>query len=149
MLTFPSTLHHVRPPPQTTGLASASPESQPSSSDAKTQLTDFFPNLKILSPHFRAWRHSPPWYISYLGFYFEICEWCILPARAWTPALMLYLTNPCDNRKVLTLTKPKGKIYKTKSLGNYITLEVTWILEKKGWIWWWITVCRTSDHQIT
>ena len=40
--------HHVRhltmrgTPLQTTGLISASPESQPSSSDAKTQLTDFF-----------------------------------------------------------------------------------------------------------
>ena len=55
-------------------------------------------------------------------FYFDISEWHILSARAWTPALMLHLTNPCVNRKVLSLTKPKGKIYKTKSLGNYITL---------------------------
>ena len=36
-----------------------------------------------------AWRHSPPpGFISYLGFYFDVCEWPILPARAWTPALM-------------------------------------------------------------
>ena len=34
---------------------------------------------------------------------------------------MLHLTNPCDKRKVHSLTKPKGKLYKTKSLGNYIT----------------------------
>ena len=34
---------------------------------------------------------------------------------------MLHLTNPCAVRKVLGLTKLKGKIYKTKSLGNYIT----------------------------
>ena len=34
---------------------------------------------------------------------------------------MLHLTNPCAKRKVLSLTKPKGKIYETKSLGNYIT----------------------------
>ena len=33
----------------------------------------------------------------------------------------LYLANPCAKRKVLSLTKPKGKIYKTKSLGHYIT----------------------------
>ena len=33
----------------------------------------------------------------------------------------LHLTNPCAKRKVLSLTKPKGKIYKTKSLGKYIT----------------------------
>ena len=54
-------------------------------------------------------------------FYLDICEWRFLPARAWTPALMLHLTNPCAKRKVLSLTKPKGKIHKTKSLGNYIT----------------------------
>ena len=35
---------------------------------------------------------------------------------------MLHLTNPCAKQKVLSLTKPKGKIYKTKSLGNYITV---------------------------
>ena len=37
---------------------------------------------------------------------------------------MLHLTNPCAKRKVLILTKPKGKIYKTKSLRNYITLYI-------------------------
>ena len=59
-------------------------------------------------------------------FYFDICEWCILPARAWTPALMLHLTNPCAKRKVLSLTKSKGKIYKTKSLRNYITQDAVY-----------------------
>ena len=54
-------------------------------------------------------------------FYFDICEWRILPAHTWTPALMLHLTNPCAKWKVLSLTKPKGKICKTKSLSNYIT----------------------------
>ena len=49
------------------------------------------------------------------GFYFDICEWHILPV------LMLHLTNPCAKQKVLSLTKPKGKIYKMKSLGYYIT----------------------------
>ena len=34
---------------------------------------------------------------------------------------MLHLTNPCAKRKVLSLTKPKGKIYKTNSPGNDIT----------------------------
>ena len=33
----------------------------------------------------------------------------------------LHLTNPFTKRKVLSLTKPKGKIYKTKSLSHYIT----------------------------
>ena len=67
------------------------------------------------------WRHPntlvsiPIW-----DFYFDISEWHILSARAWTPAIMLHLTNPCTKQKVLILTKPKGKIYKTKSLLHYI-----------------------------
>ena len=59
---------------------------------------------------------------SICEFYFDISEWHILLSRAWTPALMLHLTNPCAKRKVLSLTKPKGKIYKTKSLRHYITI---------------------------
>ena len=68
---------------QTTGLASAGPESQPSRSDAGTQLPAF--SQSTLSVHDVIQIH---WFISYLGFYFDICEWRILPARAWTPALM-------------------------------------------------------------
>ena len=61
-----------------------------------------------------AWCHPntlvpiPIW-----DFYFDIAEWHILSARAWTPVLTLHLTNPCAKQKVLSLTKPKGKIYKT------------------------------------
>ena len=33
-----------------------------------------------------------------------------------------YLTNPCTKWKVLSLTKPKCKIYETKSLSHYITM---------------------------
>ena len=54
-------------------------------------------------------------------FYFDISERHNFSARAWTSALMLHLTNPCTKRKVLSLNKSKSKIYKTKSLGNYIT----------------------------
>ena len=61
-------------------------------------------------------------------FHFDISEWHILSARAWTPALMLHLTNPCAERKVLSLTKSKGKIYITKSLGHYITVDLWWTL---------------------
>ena len=102
------------------------------------------------------------WVISHLGFYFDICEWRVLSARAWTPAFMLHLTNPCAKRKVLSLTKPKDKIYKTKSIGHYITRgrtlcdgSVSWgcrihwlhfsrgvkLLQRVSWIWheriWW------------
>ena len=111
---------------KTTGLISASPESQPSSSGAKTQLTDFS-QISQNPPHtlpvhdviYIARSHFSIW-----DFYFDFYEWHILPVRAWTPVLMLHLTNPCSKRKVLSLTKPKGKIYKTKSLGHYITFAL-------------------------
>ena len=84
--------------------------------------TDFFKCPKSYAHASGAWRHlHPPIPFFIWDFYFDISEWHILPARAWTPALMLHLTNPCAKRKVLSLTKPKGKIYKTKSLGHYIT----------------------------
>ena len=104
---------------QTTGLVSASP---------KVSLLP--PRQELNSPLFlkssahasSAWHHSHPLVlISIWGFYFDISEWHILSANAWTPALMLYLTNPCTKRKVLILTKLKGKIYKIKSLRHYIT----------------------------
>ena len=45
---------------------------------------------------------------------------------------MLHLTNPCDKLKVLSLTKPKGKIHKTKSLRHYITVKNEPIFEWEG-----------------
>ena len=89
-------------------------------SEAGTQLSAF---SQISAHASGAWRHSYPLVsIPIWDFYFDISEWHILSAHAWTPALMLPPTNPCAKRKVLSLTKPKGKIYKMKSLGNYITL---------------------------
>ena len=109
-------------------LASPRSESQPSCSDTGTQLTAFS-QIPKSSAHDSGHDiiHLPS-LIFYLGFYFDICEWRILPARVWTPALMLYLTNPCTKRKVLILTKPKGKIYKTKFLRHYITLSFNSII---------------------
>ena len=100
-------------------LASPSSESQPSSSEAGTQLTAF----SQISAHASCAWHHPNTLVSVpiWDFYFDICEWHILSACAWTSALMLHLTNPCAKRKVLSLTQPKDKIYKTKSLGNYMT----------------------------
>ena len=101
-------------------LASPRSESQPSRWDAGTQLTDFYqiPKSSVLPviTSFTSLVSIPFW-----DFYFDISERHILFARVWTPALMLHLTNPCTKRKVFSLTKPKGKIYKTKSLRNYIT----------------------------
>ena len=100
-------------------LASPSSESQPFFSEAGTQLTAF---SQISAHASGAWRHPNTLFlIPICDFYFDISEWHILSACAWTPALILHLTNPCAKRKVLILTKPKGKIYKTKSLHNYIT----------------------------
>ena len=132
MLTFPSappTTTMRGTPPQTTGLISANPESQPTSSDAKTQLTDFSQISKILRARFRCMTSftSPGHIFSIWDFYFDIYEWHILPAHAWTPALMLHITNPCAKRKVLSLTKPKGKIYKTKYLSDYFTIEAVYL----------------------
>ena len=112
MTTFPSA-----PPPCATPCckASASSKSQPSSSDARTRPTDFFSKISKSSMHASgAWRHSHPAVtFSIWGFYCDISEWHV---RSY-----LHLTSPCAKRKVLSLTKPKGKIYKTKSLGHYIT----------------------------
>ena len=81
-------------------LASAGPESQPSSSQARTQLTDFSQIPKILSLRFRCMTSfTSPGPFSIWNFYFEISEWHILSTRAWTPALMLHLTNPCAERR--------------------------------------------------
>ena len=111
-------------------LASPSPESQPSSSEAGTQLTAF---SQISAYASGAWRHPntlvpiPIW-----DFYFDLFEWHIISAHAWIPALMLHLTNLCTKWKVLILTKPKGKIYTAKSLGYYIKL-----LSLIGWVWFY------------
>ena len=101
-------------------LASPSSESQPFSSEAGTQLTAF----SQISAHASGARRHPNTLVSIpiWDFYSDISEWHIFSACAWTPALMLHLTNPCAKRKVLSLTKPKGKIYKTKSLCHYITV---------------------------
>ncbi len=105
-------------------LASPSSESRLPRSEAGTQLSGFFFKSQKSSAHASgAWRHSHPLVsISTWDFNFDISEWHILSARAWTPALMLHLTHALS-RKVLILTKPKGKIYKTKSIRNYITKE--------------------------
>ena len=112
MLTFPSA-----PPPQTRHPPQGLGELLKSTFFFGGKNSTHWLFLNPLNPQrFRAWRHShllvifPIW-----DFYFYISEWHILSARAWTPALLLHLTNPCAKRNVLSLTKQKGKIYKTKS----------------------------------
>ena len=116
MLTFPSA-----PAPITCGTchkASAGKRKLTFSFRGRTQLTFHIspPTLPV-----RDITHIPV-HILYLGFL--LCHlWMIRPLPRAREHLRscLHLTNPCAKRKVLRLTKPKGKIYKTKYLGHYIT----------------------------
>ena len=148
MLTFPSAPHphHHARQPDATGLISESPESQPSSSDAKTQLWLFsnppnpYPTLPVHDVIHIFWY-------PILDFYFDISEWHILPARAWTPAIMLHLTNPCAKRKVLSLTKPKAR-YITR-IPSAIILHMDYFA--KPWLKWSLSLNKTINprHNIT
>ena len=87
-------------------------------------------NLNLLSffkcqnpqPRFQAWRHSRPRSYFLSGVF-------IVTSCVNTCTQCVHLTNSCTKRKVLSLTKLKGKIYKTKndnikkSLRNYITFR--------------------------
>ena len=66
-----------------------------------------------------------PGHILYPGFLLWHL-WMTRPLRARVNTcahVCTWLTHALS-RKVLSLTKPKGKIYKTKSLGHYITIYV-------------------------
>ena len=112
MLTFPSHHHHyyVRHLPQ--GLSELQKSTFFGGKDSTHWLFSNPQNPQRTLPVHDVIYTSGIW-----DFYFDISEWHILPA------LMLHLTNPCAKRKVLSLTKPKGKIYKMKSFGHYITVE--------------------------
>ena len=74
--------HHARHPPQTTGLISVSSGSQLFSSDAKTQITDFFQIPKILRARFQCrTSFTSPGLNFYLGFLFWHL-WMTHPTRA-------------------------------------------------------------------
>ena len=64
-------------------------ESHPSSSDGKTQLTDFFKSPQILRARFWCMTSfTSPGHTFYIwDFYFDICERHIFPARASTRVL--------------------------------------------------------------
>ena len=85
MLAFPSAPPRVAP--ATRPLRAN--ESHSSSSDRKTQLTDFLLNPQN-PPRARPVHgviHIPKSQFPIWDFYFDICERHILPARALTPAL--------------------------------------------------------------
>ena len=97
-------------------------ESQLPRSELKSQLTGFFANFKILSASGHDVIHvpGPIFYVRFL--LWHLCFSHPPSARVNTCTQCVHLTNPCTKRKVLSVTKSKGKIYKTKSLRNYIRL---------------------------
>ena len=94
-------------------------ESQLSSSEAGIKLQTFLKSQPTLPV--RDVTHIPG-LIHYLGFLLWHL-WMTRPLRACvnTCAHVCTLLTHALSRKVLSLTKPKDKIYKTKSLGHYIT----------------------------
>ena len=83
------------------------------SSNLKALL--FFKITKNPSPSLPGMTSfTSPVVFSICDFYCDIWDCHILPARAWTPALMSAAAHALI-RKVLSLIKPKDKIYKTKN----------------------------------
>ena len=122
MLAFPSGPPPTRVAPATRPLRAS--ESHPSSSDHKTQFNWlFFKIPKFLGARFRCMTSfTSHGQIFYLGFLFWNF-WKTHPPRVRfnTCAQVCTKLTYVLSRKVLSLTKPKGKICKTKSLGHYIT----------------------------
>ena len=116
-LTFQSESTTCGTPPQTTSQASASSENRLASISPNLNSLFFFQIPKCSAHPFWAWRNPcPRFHFQFWVFYCDICDCHIRPERAWTPALNVrtYLTYALS-RNVLSLTKPKGKIYKMKN----------------------------------
>ena len=117
MLTFPST-----PSPRAT--PAARPRRAPKINRLPRTLkfnSDFFSHISAHASD--SWRHSHPavTFLSGVSIVTSLNDTSGPRAREHLRSC-LHLTNPCDKRKVLNLTKPKGKKYKTKSLGHFITV---------------------------
>ena len=107
--------HHVRPPNST--LNSPNQRTAPVAHKVVWPRPGLKLNLLFSSnpknpQRFRTWRHSRPWSYFVSGVF-------IVTSLSFTSAPHerehLHSTNPCTKRKVLSLTKPIGKIYKTKN----------------------------------
>ena len=126
MMTFPS----AHPPSRAAPVVHkflcphASTESRPFRSESSSQLKlRFFKSLKILCARFQCMTS-----FTFPGpgsFYFDICERHILPARALHMRSSFHQTNPCAESKGSQPNyNPKARIFKTKSLGHYITQQI-------------------------
>ena len=119
ILTFPSA------PSNTCGARSA--QIRLASPKSQSQLTDFSQisqNLRCTLPVHDVihilWSH----FLSGIFIFASVNDTSSPRARQHLRA-SLHLTNPYAKRKVLSLTKPKDRIYKTKYLGHYITCVQT------------------------
>ena len=129
MLAFPS----APPPPPPSRAAPVAhqfiwpqraPKVDPSRSESSSQLTDFLQKIPK-NPPCTLPVHDVV-HISWSNFLSGIFILTSLndtssPRARQHMRSSLHLTNPCAYRKVLSLTKPKGRIFKTKSLGHCIT----------------------------
>ena len=121
MLTFPSA--HPPPPPRAAPAARhrQAPKVNRLLRTLKLNSLAFLKFPKSSAHASGTWRHSHLLVISYLGFILTSVNDASSPRAREHLRSCLHLTNPCTKRKFLSPTKPKGKIYKTKSLGHYIT----------------------------
>ena len=134
MLAFPS----VPSPANTCGTrhkATVSSRKSPFFFESQDSTNWLFSNPpKPIAHASGAWRHSHPLVNLSLGFLFWHL-WTTHPLRACvnTSAQVCAQITNMLSRKVLSLTKPKGKIYKTKSLGHYITIITLSITKSFKW----------------
>ena len=113
--------HHVQYPAANYWSGLGEPRKSTFFLRGKNSTHCFFSNPKILSLRFRCVTSLTSPGLNFLSGIFILTSLNDTSSpRACTPAL-LHLTNPCAKWKVLILTKPKGMVYKTKSLRNYIT----------------------------
>ena len=99
---------------------------------ASTKFKSNSKSLRIPGHRFRAWRHSHPQSYFLPGVFIVTSVIVTYSPHARKPALMSAPTHALS-RKVLILTKPKDKIYKTKndnikkSFRNYTTQSEVFI----------------------
>ena len=123
MLAFPHTPTRVAPVAHKFVWPHRDPKVDPFRSESSSQLTDFLQNppnpQRTLPVHDII--HIPKSQFFYLGFLFWHL-WMTHPPRMRVNTCAQVCTKLTHvlSRKVLSLTKPKGKIYKAKSLGHYI-----------------------------
>ena len=127
-------------PPQTTGLG----EPRKSTVFFERSISTHWLFSNPPNPQrFRAWRHSP-WSQFLFGIFILtfLNDTSSLRSRAHLRSCF-YLTIPRTKRKVLSLTKPKGKTYKTKippQLYYNLTSYQYWVKVTKTRIKQWSTL---------